>query len=50
MKEITLTKLRNDGFLPPADKLHAHAPSTKEVLLEPREKERVLFVEAVYRG
>ena len=50
MKEATLTKLHNDGFLPSVDKLHVRAPSTKEVLPEPREKERVLFGEAVYRG
>ena len=50
MKEATLTKLRNDGFLPSADKLRVRAPSAKEVLPEPREKERVLFVEAMYRG
>ena len=43
VKETTLTKLRNDGFLPPADKLRARAPSAKEVLPEPREGERVLF-------
>ena len=50
VKEATLTKLRNDGFLPSADKLRVRAPSAKEVLPEPREKERVLFVEVVYRG
>ena len=50
VKEATLTKLRNDGFLPPADKLRVRAPSAKEVLPEPRDNERVLFVEAVYRG
>ena len=38
VKETTLTKLRNDGFLPSADKLRARAPSAKEVLPEPREK------------
>ena len=50
VKEATLTKLRNDGFLPSADKLRVRAPSAKEVLPEPRENERVLFVEVVYRG
>ena len=50
VKEITLTKLRNDGFLPPADKLRARAPSAKEVLPEARDNERVLFVDAVHRG
>ena len=43
VKEVTLTKLRNDGFLPPADRLLVRAPSSKEVLPEPHEKERVLF-------
>ena len=50
VKEATLSKLCNDGFLPSADKLCVHAPSAKEVLPEPRENERVLFVEAMYRG
>ena len=50
MKETTLTKLRNDGFLPPADELRARAPSAKEVLPEPRKGERVLFVDAMHRG
>ena len=50
VKEATLTKLRNDGFLPPADRLLVRAPSPKEVLPEPRDNERVLFVESVYRG
>ena len=39
VKEANLTKLRNDGFLPPADKLRTRAPSAKEVLPEPRERE-----------
>ena len=39
MKEPALAKLRDDGFLPPADKLRARAPSAKEVLPEPRERE-----------
>ena len=50
MKEATLTKLRNDGFLPPADRILVRAPSPKEVLPEARDNERVLFVESVYRG
>ena len=31
VKENVLTKLRNDGFLPPAEELRARAPSAKEV-------------------
>ena len=38
VKETTLTRLRNDGFLPSADKLRVRAPSAKEVLPEPLEK------------
>ena len=44
VKEVTLTKLHTDGYLPPADKLLARAPSPKEVLPEPHDNERVLFV------
>ena len=50
MKEAALTKLRTDGYLPPADRLPTRAPSSKEVLPEPRNNERVLFVKSVYRG
>ena len=49
LKEPALTKLRNDSFLPPADKLAVCMPSSKEVHPEPRANERVLFVESVHR-
>ena len=50
VKDAALTKLRNDGFLPPSNELRVRAPSAKEVIPEPREGERVLFVDAVHRG
>ena len=50
VKDAALTKLRNDGFLPPSDELRVRAPSAKEVIPEPREGERVMFVDAVHRG
>ena len=50
VKDTALTKLRNDGFLPPSNELRVRAPSAKEVIPEPREGERVLFVDAVHRG
>ena len=50
VKEDALTTLRNDDFLPPADKLSVCAPSSKEVLPEPRDNKHVLFLESVHRG
>ena len=47
VKEATLTKLRNEGFLPSADRLLVCAPSSKDVLPELRDNELVLFVESV---
>ena len=50
LKVPALTKLRTDGLLPPSDQLDVRVPSSKEVLLEPRANEHVLFVESVHRG
>ena len=43
VKQAVLTKLRNDGFLPPADKLAVRSPSSKEVLPELRANEHVFL-------
>ena len=43
VKDAHLIKLREQGYLPPAEQLAVRAPSPKEVLHEPRANERVCF-------
>ena len=50
IKDAHLLKLREQGYLPPAEQLAVRAPSPKEVFLEPRTNERVCFAEFASRG